>query len=475
MIKTYKLKHYLNNDKEQTILDTFEHYRKLSVQLAKIQWHHFYQHKCFNKNLDIKHVNTILSERYKQTAQYQTVSILKSFIENIKLKFKAIINKYDFDTTTKIQLLYINKYGHWFRNDIKMKDIDIPLETIKLARSIFKQLLKLNKLPNLSKVNMNLDVKEAVISKSRKGEFDYWIKLSTHLKGQPIEVPLKSNRFFESKIGTLKNFVQVNLDKHNKLSFCLIKDVIKRKYETTGEVIALDIGLINLLTTNHGDLFGRQIYGHLKEVDGVLVALVSALQARGLKPSQSQRYTSTVNKVKAYLKNEVCRIVNRVIELYKPGMIVIEDLNFQNQGLSRRLNRIIGNFGLGTLHKKLDAIAEEFSVEIVKVNPTYTSQECNKCHYVAKENRVNRDRFECRLCGRKAHADVNGSRNVIARSSCGDITVYIKRKKILDILRVSNNQYIERNPCLNRRAMSLGIFRVAETPPLKKFCSVVVA
>ncbi|HIQ48335.1 MAG TPA: hypothetical protein EYH58_01685, partial [Aquifex aeolicus] len=36
-------------------------------------------------------------------------------------------------------------------------------------------------------------------------------------------------------------------------------------------------------------------------------------------------------------------------------------------------------------------------------------QSCSSCGYVDKENRKRREEFECRVCGKKLHADVNGS------------------------------------------------------------------
>ncbi|MEM3988575.1 MAG: zinc ribbon domain-containing protein [Sulfolobales archaeon] len=47
------------------------------------------------------------------------------------------------------------------------------------------------------------------------------------------------------------------------------------------------------------------------------------------------------------------------------------------------------------------------------------SQACSNCGYVDKENRETRSEFECKLCGRRLHADVNASRNLINRVKWG--------------------------------------------------------
>ena len=46
---------------------------------------------------------------------------------------------------------------------------------------------------------------------------------------------------------------------------------------------------------------------------------------------------------------------------------------------------------------------------LLKVNPQYTSQTCNKCGHVAKENRQTQAKFECVECGYVANADIKAA------------------------------------------------------------------
>ncbi|NHQ75058.1 transposase [Roseovarius gahaiensis] len=56
-----------------------------------------------------------------------------------------------------------------------------------------------------------------------------------------------------------------------------------------------------------------------------------------------------------------------------------------------------------------------------KVEPTYTTKTCSECGYVdAKNRKPGSEKFHCRHCGRKLHADVNGARNIAVSISGAD-------------------------------------------------------
>lgn len=51
------------------------------------------------------------------------------------------------------------------------------------------------------------------------------------------------------------------------------------------------------------------------------------------------------------------------------------------------MNRLIGRTYRSIVKAKLARLEEQFGIQIVGVNPAYTSQECSRCHYVSKNNR----------------------------------------------------------------------------------------
>ena len=488
MIRTYKLKNSINIGKQRKILNILIEYRKVSHEISKRQWINLYKEGKFNRNLKINSINSKLSKRYRQTAQYQVVSQLDSYIGNRQNNFKTYIKNSNFSQEMKIELYYINKYKKWFNTSVIMKDIEIESSTIKLSRKIIKNIFKKNKKPNLRYCNMALDAKvveitlngikevkksekikddngDFILNKSgnpklrtyieekdrTKSSYDYWIKLSSLEKGKKIYIPLTTNSYFEGINGKVKNFVQINfgqdiekingnialldnnkLDYNNyKMNICLIKDIEKKNYEPKIDKLALDLGLNNLFATDIGELYGRGFSKLLKKYDEIISNLAKNRQKQKLK-TLSRKYKKLINKIKSYLKNEINRVINKIILNNKPKEIIVESLNFTSPKLSKKLNRMISNFGKKIIEEKLISIEEEYGIIITKVNPAYTSQECSNCGYISKKNRKSQATFICGFCGKNQNADINASKNILARSSSDLKDIFAKRVFILD-------------------------------------------
>ena len=189
-----------------------------------------------------------------------------------------------------------------------------------------------------------------------------------------------------------------------------------------------------LFTSNQGDLYGRDFIEMLKKYDLYINSLTQNRQRQKL-TVKSHTYNRLVSNLRSFLKNEINRVINQIVKNYQPGEIVVEDLNFTSPQLSRRLNRILSNAGRRIVKKKFDSITEEFGIVITLVPAPYTSQECNFCGYVDKNNRKSQSVFVCRNCNHKLHADVNGARNILMRSSDKDLSnIYLCKSAILDIL-----------------------------------------
>ena len=300
MLRTYKLKHSINQGKQKKILTLLDEYRKVSDEISNRQWIYFYKNGRFNRDLEVNSIKSKLSQRYRQTAQYQVVSQLDSYIGNRQNDFKDYLKSSNFDKETKIKLYYINRYKKWFCKSVTMQNREIEQDILKLSREIIKNTFKKNRTPNLKFCNMALDAKvveitpngvkkvkktekvkdengDFILNKNgnpklrtytqeeeiKKSSYDYWIKLSTLEKGKKIYLPLMTNSYFEGINGDIKNFVQINfgqdIDKIDgnravfssnkidyKMDICLIKDIEKNEYQPKIDKLALDLGLNNL-------------------------------------------------------------------------------------------------------------------------------------------------------------------------------------------------------------------------------------
>ena len=71
------------------------------------------------------------------------------------------------------------------------------------------------------------------------------------------------------------------------------------------------------------------------------------------------------------------------------------------------LNREILASGWGILVERLEQKAPG---RVEKINPSFTSQRCSACGYVAGENRKSQAVFACKSCRYRCHADVNAAK-----------------------------------------------------------------
>lgn len=437
MHRAYEMKLLANKKKLKIIDSILNEYRKTASSIFNLYWSNFISTGKIPQFIELSSIRSNLSERYKQTCASQIRGILMSYISNRQNDFKEIIYKSSLcDEDQKIKLLFINKYHKFFDEIVLMRKKEIEPETIKLARKIFHHLLKVNRLPKMNGISMALDEKVAAVAESRNNSLiDYWVKLSTLESRKPIMLPVARNKYYEAVKATRANFIQLNKDRDGRVSISFIKDVVSEKISFKTDRVSIDLGLTNLLTFNDGSMYGRTyLSSRLKDYDKKISTLCARLQRNGVRPRSSRRYRKLVDSLRAFLKNEIGRVMNKSFKRFLPKHIVVERLNFQSQRLSKRLNRLIGNFGKSIVKAKLNDFSEKYGTTIEEVNPAYTSQTCSSCDYVAKKNRRSQSVFICACCGLKLHADINAARCIDTRSSSPIANIYKSKAFILDKL-----------------------------------------
>jgi putative transposase len=460
ILRTYKLSHFANENKQKMVLDVLRQYRFTCMEISKQQWRLLFNSEKLNKMADLRYVNSILSERYKRNCAYQVDGQLQGYISNRQNDFVSMVYNSSIDEETRIKLFQINRRKLWFKTEHKL----FSSEQLWLARKIFKHILKRNRKPNFNKANMLLNENVAEIIPADKNKtigFDYWIKFSTLISGKPIMIPVKSNDYFNKIEGKTKQATQFNFNCNDEFTISFIKDIPKKEINFKTEKISLDWGLKSMFTCTDGRMFGKQFYGKLLGYDKIISELVANLQRQKIKLKESQRYNDLIKNLRAYIKNEINRVFNRVVKLYLPKHINLERLNFRNPDLSKKLNRILSNCGRSVINEKLNSLQEIYGITNKEINPAYTSQECSNCHYVDVKNRKTQEIFKCKNCRRTLNADVNGSRIIDYRSSVIELAnIYTNRKIILHKI---VTLFVKRNPRLNSKANIL----LSENPYFK--------
>jgi len=182
-------------------------------------------------------------------------------------------------------------------------------------------------------------------------------------------------------------------------------------YHPKIDVLGLDFGLNSLFATSEGDLLGRGFKKKLMPLAERATEIARREQKAGRKPRDCAAYCAIIERLRGLIDTETNRALNQAVLLHRPRVLAVERLVFREMRLSRRLNRILSNCGRGAVEKKLNDLAQRYGIEIHEIDPAYTSQTCSCCGYVDKAQRSG-EKFQCRYCGTRMHADVNGARNI---------------------------------------------------------------
>jgi putative transposase len=95
--------------------------------------------------------------------------------------------------------------------------------------------------------------------------------------------------------------------------------------------------------------------------------------------------------------------------------IAVEDLNVKGMVKNHHLAKSIGDAGWNQFVLILTSKAEEAGREVIKVNPTYTTQDCSKCGHRERKTLATRE-HRCVNCGFIAHRDHNAALNIKGRA-----------------------------------------------------------
>lgn len=111
------------------------------------------------------------------------------------------------------------------------------------------------------------------------------------------------------------------------------------------------------------------------------------------------------------------------------GTIQMEDLT----GATANTNeKFLKDWSYYDLQNKIMYKAKEQGIEVIKVNPRYTSKRCNKCGNIHEDNRDcknNQAKFKCVVCGHEDNADINAAKNIAIPNIDRIIDTYIKEIK----------------------------------------------
>ena len=231
-----------------------------------------------------------------------------------------------------------------------------------------------------------------------KGVFNYVLKVSRLVKGEPIVVPFKGHKHLTHWL---------NKPGAELLQGCTLGDGWAALWieapdadPKPGVALGVDIGVNKLLVDSDGNRYGTEVKAVCARV-------------RRCKPRSKGRLRASRAR-KDYINREVRRLPWATL-----GSLGVE--NLKNLKLGKKLGRgksfrkAIAPWTYRQAIARIEMLAQENRVRLVAVDPRNTSRTCPLCKTAAKESRTG-EHFRCVSCGFSADADHVGAVNVLVRA-----------------------------------------------------------
>jgi putative transposase len=389
----------------------------------------FNEEKKINRHL-LRWINCF--EKLRVNLNFNDKELFFKSLENFKVQFESK------DITDLIQYCKEN-YNElqttfsYYYNESKAKFKDIPEYTAN---------------------TIQLDARIVEMQKSKDSNFDYWFELKTSktLKksgkkhfSKIIYLPFKINNYVKDKLELAKSFV-LGKDKYDNYYFQGVYE-IEPNENTSNKAIGIDLGYKRLINTTEGYQTSKLYNNKMNKLDKVISLLKKRLDHQ--KIENSKRLQKLEDKRKQLQKCFMGAEVNKVLD---NKTIVIEKLDFTKKDEKRKMSRTMTR-RLNIWRKKyiinlLKRRSEEYNINLIEVNPAYTSRLCPICGCIERENRKKQWQFECVNCGYKANADINASGNILRRSKDSELLNCVGKDEIKSVLmrRFEINQGSNNNP-----------------------------
>ena len=285
----------------------------------------------------------------------------------------------------------------------------------------------------------------------------YFVSIAFYNKQELSEIGLKVGHKYEFQIDKLdcnkkatinklisgeykQGSCQISISKKGKIelivSFEFDKNIEEKSILNSNRTLGIDLGVVNVATmsifdSDKGDwdlisfrdrvidgkelIAFRQKYYNLRRD----MSIASKVVGDGRVGHGYKCRMKPVNKVRDKVANfadtynhKVSRYIVDLAAKYNCGVIQMEDLS---KATSNTRERMLKDWSYYDLQNKIEYKAKELGIDVIYINPKYTSKRCSKCGCIHEENRDGKKdqaKFECKVCGYKDNADINASKNI---------------------------------------------------------------
>lgn len=211
--------------------------------------------------------------------------------------------------------------------------------------------------------------------------------------------------------------VTLVLDPTNPTARLTLTFGIPKAEPVEGGVLGVDLGLHALYKDSEG---GEYRYPQVQRVRRRYAYDRRTLQEKGTR-SAHRRLKAIGKREERFIRDVDHCAAKRLADTPGIGVMAFEDLTrirrLARKGTrtGRRRRNMLNQWPFSQLQEFTAYKAAAKGIQVVMVDPAYTSQRCNRCSYVDKGNR-DCARFDCLNCGHSDDADHNAALNIRDRA-----------------------------------------------------------
>lgn len=185
------------------------------------------------------------------------------------------------------------------------------------------------------------------------------------------------------------------------------------------KVIGVDFGRRDIAVTSEGSKWDAKPIQNVRDKFAKVRASLQAKASKGTRSTRRrarqilQQLSGRERRYQTWLNHNISKLIV-LSALQHNAVIAIEDLTgirerTNKQPRSKTERRRSNSWAFFQLRMFLSYKSIKHGVELVTVNPAYTSQTCHVCNHIGLRSDK---RFKCDNCGWHGDADVNGSFNI---------------------------------------------------------------
>jgi putative transposase len=188
-----------------------------------------------------------------------------------------------------------------------------------------------------------------------------------------------------------------------------------RFFAKTGDRVGIDVGIENFATLSTGDVvenpeFLRESEAELKTAQRKVSRRKKESKRRRKAVKLLQKKHQKVQRQRADFHHKTALKIVREFDA-----IAVEDLNVRGMVKNHHLAKSISDAGWSQFILILTSKAESAGRVVIKVNPSYTSQDCSRCGHRNRITLATRI-YRCSRCCLVIHRDRNSALNVKGRA-----------------------------------------------------------